>query len=77
MPRQLLDHRGQRVSLGRELGRGGEGAVFEVTGRPGLVAKLYHSGIDIEKAEKLRHMIRCDTGKLSKFAAWPVATVCE
>ena len=45
------------VRLLRELGRGGEGTVFE-TDRSNLVAKLYHNGEnDNRKVEKLRKMI--------------------
>ena len=31
-----------RYILGDCLGHGGEGSVFEIEGKPGLVAKLYH-----------------------------------
>ena len=32
---------GQRVTLGRALGSGGEGEIFEVTSPPGLAFKKY------------------------------------
>jgi DNA-binding helix-hairpin-helix protein with protein kinase domain len=35
-----FDGAGRRLALGRRLGRGGEGEVFEVAGQPGLVAKV-------------------------------------
>ncbi|HYN90009.1 MAG TPA: hypothetical protein VER55_15855, partial [Ardenticatenaceae bacterium] len=37
----LQDSAGRRVTLGRELARGGEAAVYLVDGRPELVAKVY------------------------------------
>ncbi|WP_129780365.1 hypothetical protein [Peristeroidobacter soli] len=61
-----------RVALGRELGRGGEGSVFEVAGHPDLVAKVYHSAPSSEKAEKLRVMTRLAKPNLLALTAWPV-----
>ncbi|MEP6924712.1 MAG: tetratricopeptide repeat protein [Pyrinomonadaceae bacterium] len=58
------------ITLGRELGRGGEGAVFEVFDKPELVAKIYHEPISDEKAEKLRQMVALQNEKLLKLAAW-------
>lgn len=76
---QLVDHNGRSISLGRELGRGGEGAVFEIAGSSDLVAKLYHptSMPDAEKAQKLFFMARMATSQLSKLAAWPVSVLSQ
>lgn len=41
------------VAVGRELGRGGEGAVHEVTGRPGVAVKLYFDP-DTAREAKIR-----------------------
>ena len=60
------------VSLGKELGRGGEGAVFPVTGVPDLVAKIYLKPPTAAKAEKLRSMARNASPALLRVAAWPV-----
>lgn len=67
--------RGDPVKLGRELGRGGEGAVFEVVGHTRLVAKIYHSPAGKNKADKLAAMARGCTERLAKIAAWPTDTV--
>ena len=40
---------GDVVSLGPKLGEGGEGAVYEIAGHEGFVAKLYHGHIDALK----------------------------
>ncbi|MEP6538881.1 MAG: hypothetical protein ABJF23_26335, partial [Bryobacteraceae bacterium] len=42
--------------FGEELGRGGEAAVFAVTGEPGLVAKVYHKA-SFDRVTKLQAMI--------------------
>ena len=60
------------VELGKELGRGGEGAVYEIVGRPGFVAKLYHQPVDADKALKLQGMARQAHPSLLTIAAWPV-----
>jgi DNA-binding helix-hairpin-helix protein with protein kinase domain len=60
------------VSLGKELGRGGEGAVFPVPGAPDLVAKIYLKLPTAAKGEKLRSMARNAAPQLLRAAAWPV-----
>ena len=47
----------QRGSLGAELGRGGEGTIYEVPNRPDLVAKLWKTPSDA-KARKLDALLR-------------------
>ena len=65
------------VRLGRELGRGGEGAVREVEGRPDLVAKIYHAPPDAEKAAKLEAMAARANPGLLTLTAWPRALIRE
>ena len=60
------------IGLGKELGRGGEGAVFPVTGAPDLVAKIYLKPPAPAKAEKLRSMAQNASPALLRVAAWPV-----
>ena len=46
------------IQLGRELGKGGEGTIYEIAGAPDRVAKIYHSNQPLsEKEEKLHSMI--------------------
>ncbi len=72
---QLFDSHGNRIVLGQELGRGGEGAVFELTGSPGSVGKIYHQQIEQDKSRKLVAMVRGANANLAKIAAWPTATL--
>ena len=53
---QLYDARGQPLLLGRQLGAGGEGAVFDVQGAPQLAAKWYKHQPSPDKATKLTGM---------------------
>ncbi len=65
---------GRPCSLGRRLGTGGEGAVFEL--QPlgqNVVVKVYHRPLKPDKQKKLISMAReCDDA-LKQVAAWPVA----
>lgn len=69
---RLYSGAGHPVEPGKTLGRGGEGAVHEIAGRPGFVAKIYHQPVDADKALKLAGMARQAHPALLEVAAWPV-----
>ncbi len=69
---KLSNSAGQPVDLGQPIGRGGEGAVHEIPGRPGFVAKVYHQPVHPDKALKLENMARQAHPALLDIAAWPV-----
>jgi DNA-binding helix-hairpin-helix protein with protein kinase domain len=71
----FVDRSGKRVRLGREIARGGEGAVFDVEGDHRLVAKLYLRPLTDEKRRKLSWMAANTTAALSKQTAWPQVTL--
>lgn len=73
--RQVYNSKGRLVTLGAELGRGGEGCVFEVSGDPARVAKIYHDPVKTEKAAKLKTMVALATPELLKLTAWAVDTL--
>jgi DNA-binding helix-hairpin-helix protein with protein kinase domain len=75
MIQRLVNGAGLEIELGSELGRGGEGAVFELRRDPALVAKVYHTPPSTDKANKLRAMAASCTPRLKAIAAWPVDTV--
>lgn len=66
---------GNRYTIGREIGRGGEGAVYEVRDDPTIVIKIYIDLPDADKAVKLQHMVSMQNAELGKFAAWPLDVV--
>ena len=72
---RLFDHLGHPVSLGKELGKGGEGSVFEVANSPDSVAKVYHQPLPGFKQEKLRAMTGTKRKELLDVAAWPTGTL--
>ncbi|MCC4589886.1 hypothetical protein LL974_01925 [Xanthomonas campestris pv. cannae] len=59
------------VRLGKQLGKGGEGAVFEVDGRPDSAAKIYLAAVSSERADKLVAMAALRTTALDQLTAWP------
>lgn len=67
-----FDASGRRLSLGPEINRGGEGAVFELVGDTTRIAKIYHKPAPPAKAEKLRAMTGLASPELIKFASWPL-----
>ena len=75
MKSQFFDHRGRHVVIDNEIGRGGEGAVYELAGSPRHVAKIYHNPVDLEKENKLALMLELGDDSLQKIAAWPLATL--
>lgn len=71
----LFNSRNEPISLGKEIGRGGEGIVSEVVGKLGLVAKHYVRALSPDKQQKLRSMISIGDGKLREVTAWPLDTL--
>jgi DNA-binding helix-hairpin-helix protein with protein kinase domain len=71
----LFDAGGRRVALGREIAKGGEGAVFELPDRPEAVAKVYLKSPSSEQAEKLSAMAGMAQEAILKLAAWPIGTL--
>jgi len=69
---RLYSGAGHLIEPGKILGRGGEGAVHEIAGRPGFVAKIYHQAVGPDKALKLEGMARQAHPGLLEIAAWPV-----
>lgn len=75
---QLRDESGQVVILGKELGRGGEGSVFESNslGKDN-VAKVYHAALPQDKQDKLRAMARVGSTYLQQISAWPTKVLTQ
>lgn len=71
-PSSLLTSSGKRLSIGSEIGRGGEGAVYEVVGFPKLVAKIYTDGRAIDRRPKVQAMISKGLYKHHKLISFPV-----
>lgn len=75
MARTLYTSRGTAIDVGRELGKGGEGSVFEVPALSNQVAKLYHKAPGTRKQAKLSYMASTSDGQLLNYVAWPQETL--
>lgn len=75
MPRTLYTSRGTALDIGRELGKGGEGSVFELPALTNQVAKLYDKAPDSKKQAKLIHMASTADAQLLNYIAWPQETL--
>lgn len=73
----LYDADGSPIRIRQELGRGGEGVVYDLENRPDQVAKIYLAPIDSQKADKLQAMVSHCTDALTKLAAWPSGLVLD
>ena len=51
---EVVEADGTRVRLGTWLGQVGEGAIYELEGRPYVVAKIFHQPLPEQCAEKIR-----------------------
>ncbi|HVT29025.1 MAG TPA: hypothetical protein VHE81_13500 [Lacipirellulaceae bacterium] len=70
----LLDSVCRAVPLGTQIGRGGEGGVYEVDGEPSLLAKVYHKKpLPADQVAKIEAMVSCWSTALETIAAWPRA----
>ncbi|MES2704136.1 MAG: protein kinase [Bacteroidota bacterium] len=67
----------EQYTIARELGRGGEGTVYELRGHSSLVLKRYNERLTTEKTEKLRQMVAMKSDGIEAYAAWPVNLVLD
>lgn len=77
MTTRLYDRAGRLLTLGREVGRGGEGGVFEVGGAPDTLAKIYTTAPTAERVAKLSAMVAGSSDRLVKISAWPTDLLFE
>src|SRR5215510_3678404 len=68
----FLTSNSEIVRLGRRIGIGAEGAVYEIKDRSDLVVKIYHEPPPPEKAEKLVVLSGLGNERLFNLSAWPV-----
>src|ERR1700682_5130523 len=71
-PHQIRASNGRQIELGKELGRGGEGNVYEVRGAADIAAKLYHQGYADSRAEKIIAMTSAKLHTNASNIAFPI-----
>lgn len=70
------DELGNQITVGRSIGSGGEGEVYELVDDPRRVAKIYHPQRGADEA-KLQAMVLALSDELCDAAAWPVSILRE
>jgi len=77
MTQTFITGTNKTIEIGKELGKGGEGVVYEVPTNYHWVAKLYHAHYqpDAQKQAKLRFMVTTADAELLSYAAWPQETL--
>jgi len=65
----------EKYVLGQEIGKGGEGQVFDVQNSLFLVVKIYNERLSANKIEKLVAMVEMASPQLEAYAAWPIDIV--
>lgn len=65
---------GHELVLGKSIGHGGEGKVFQLRDQPGYVAKIYHHP-DPERESKVEALISLDSGNLESSCCWPLQAI--
>ncbi|MEX2091038.1 MAG: hypothetical protein WD971_00095 [Pirellulales bacterium] len=71
-PKTLYDAARRPIPVGNEIGRGGEGSVYEVANDRSVVVKIYHKILlEPNQIQKLRVMANSWSGPLEQISAWP------
>jgi len=65
----------EQYIISREIGRGGEGAVYELRTHSGLVLKKYNEPLTADKISKLKLMVAMRSPAIEAYSAWPVDLV--
>lgn len=71
---KCTDSKGNILKIGQMIGRGGEGTVYEIEGKPGNVLKIYHK-YDEDRSKKIAIMSSIKNERLLKYTSWPIDTV--
>lgn len=66
---------GRKLTLGPLLGKGGEGAVYQIIESPELAVKIYSGGKATERLGKIQAMISARLHSTSSFVAFPIDLV--
>lgn len=75
MKAQQVIAAGRTLTLGRLIGKGGEGEVYALTGHPDRAVKLYTTPDRLSRKDKVAAMVKCDLATRAPLAAFPVSIV--
>ncbi len=71
----IFDNKGKHIIIGRKIGSGGEGSVYELKNDPNNVAKIYNQQPTKAKQKKINSMVLNTNDELKNISAWPTSTL--
>jgi DNA-binding helix-hairpin-helix protein with protein kinase domain len=70
--RQLRTQNGRSIILANELGKGGEGTVYEVQGDAAIAVKIYRPDKAAERRQKIEAIVAAQWHKNTSCVAFPI-----
>lgn len=67
----------ERISVDELIGRGGEGKVYSIRGRPGQAVKIYDSDLRAKREDKVRAMVAEGIATKTDLVAYPIEVVSD
>lgn len=64
-------------TTGREIGRGGEGIVYDIQDHTGVVLKYYSDPLPGDRLDKLMQMVSMRSPAIQAYAAWPLDIIAD
>lgn len=70
-PTKIYTPKGKSFNLGKQIGQGGEGTVYEIEGNEKFVCKVPHQPYTKEQLSKLKTLVHLRSERLGEISAWP------
>jgi len=74
-PSHVRDSQGRTLVLGKKIGVGGEGDVYELLSTNRVVVKIFHKPLDAETLKKFNIFVLDHDEDLIRISAWPVSLI--
>lgn len=77
MTQQPIKIDGRTLTLGKRIGKGGEGEVFALDSNPDSAVKIYKDDLRTKREPKVRAMVQADLADSTKLVAFPAAVATD
>lgn len=72
LPSAVVTSMGRTIRLGKQLGKGGEGIVYEANGQPDVALKIYLPEKRTDRRDKIAMMVSAGWHSSTKYVAFPL-----